>query len=258
VACPPTITLSKAGPAYAHVGQRVTFVYRARNAGPVPIDDVSVADPGCDTAPERVGQGGGALDPRETWVFRCTATIRGSTPSPFATTATAVGRAATGTARASARATLRVVHPRLTIVVTPTPVSGTPGDSIVYRYVVRNVGDVALTHVTVADDRLGSIGAVATLAAGHAMTLRATRTLSADDVWVTNVASVRATDPTGASVDASDEASVSLVAASGGSAAGAGSDGTAFTGTAVTRPLAALVALALAGLVLVGVTRRSA
>jgi hypothetical protein len=124
--------------------------------------------------------------------------------------------------------------------------------------VVRNVGDVALTHVTVVDDRLGSIGAVARLAPGHAMTLRATRILSADDVWVTNVASVRATDPTGASVDASDEASVSLVAASGGSAGGAGSDGTAFTGTAVTRPFAALVALALAGLVLVRVTRRSA
>jgi uncharacterized repeat protein (TIGR01451 family) len=256
VACPPALTLSKSGPSYARVGQRVTFTYRARNTGDVPIDDVSVADPGCDAAPARSASGGTTLDPRETWVFRCTATIRRSTPSPFATTARAVAHATTGTAHASARAALRVIHPRLTLVVTPAPVSGTPGETIVYRYVVRNVGDVTLTDVAVTDDRLGAIGTIATLGPGRTATLHATRILSADDVWVTNVASARAIDPTGASVEASDDASISLVAASEGS--GGGSDGTAFTGTDVTRPVAAMVGLALVGALLLGRARRSA
>jgi uncharacterized repeat protein (TIGR01451 family) len=261
VACPPTLTLSKAGPSYAHVGQRVTFTYRARNTGRVAIDAVSVTDPGCDAPPKRSDSGGATLDPRDTWVFRCTATIRPSTPSPFATTATAVGQAATGTARASARAALRVIHPRLTIVVAPAPESGAPGDTVVYRYVVRNVGDATLTDVTVTDDRLGDIGTVARLAPGHAATLRATRILSATDVWVTNVASVRASDPTGASVEASGQASITIVGASSGptgdGTGDGGTDGTAFTGADVTWPLAALVALGIAGLVLVRLTRRA-
>jgi uncharacterized repeat protein (TIGR01451 family) len=261
VACPPALTLSKSGPSYARVGQRVTFTYRAKNTGGVPIDDVSVADPGCDAAPARSASGGTTLDRGETWVFRCTATIRRSTPSPFTTTARAVGHATTGTAHASARAALRVIHPRLTLVVTAAPVSGTPGDTIVYRYVVHNVGDVTLTDVAITDDRLGAIGTIATLAAGRTATLHATRVLSDVGVWVTNVASARASDPTGASVEASDDASISLVAASqgsGGDPDGGTSDGTAFTGTDVTRPVAAMVGLALVGALLLGLVRRSA
>jgi hypothetical protein len=154
-----------------------------------------------------------------------------------------------------------VIHPRLTLVVTPAPVSGTPGDSIVYRYVVHNVGDVTLTDVAITDDRMGPIGTVATLAAGHTATLQTTRVLSDVDVWVTNVASARASDPTGATVEASDDASISLVAGSHGSAGGAdggGPDATAFTGMDVTRPVAATVALVLVGVLLVGLARRSA
>jgi uncharacterized repeat protein (TIGR01451 family) len=261
VACPPALTLSKSGPSYARVGQHVTFTYRARNTGRVPIDDVAVADPGCDAAPARSASGGTTLDPHETWAFRCTATIRRSTPSPFATTARALAHATTGTAHASARAALRVIHPRLTLVVTPAPVSGTPGDTIVYRYLVRNVGDVALTDVAITDDRLGAIGTIATLAAGRTATLHATRVLSDVDVWVTNVASARASDPTGASVEASDDASISLVAASqgsGGGSDGGASDATAFTGTDVARPVVGMVGLALFGVLLVGLARRSA
>jgi hypothetical protein len=153
-----------------------------------------------------------------------------------------------------------VIHPRLTLVVTPAPVSGTPGDTIVYRYVVHNVGDVTLTHVVITDDRLGTIGTIATLAAGHTATLRAPRVLSDVDVWVTNAASARASDPTGASVAASDDASISLVAASpgsGGGPDGAAPDATAFTGTDVTRPVEAMVALVLFGALLVRLARRS-
>jgi len=258
VACPPALTLAKSGPSYARVGQRVAFTFHARNTGRVAIEAVSVTDPGCDAAPERSAPGDTTLDPHETWVFRCTATIRRSTPSPFATTATAVGHAASGTARATARTALRVIHPRLTIVVTPAPGSGAPGDTVVYRYVVRNVGDATLTDVTVTDDRLGEIGTIAQLAPGHAATLRATRILSAADVWVTNVAAVRASDPTGASVEASGRASISIVAASGGTTGVGTGDGTAFTGADVTEPVAALIALGLVGLLLVRLTRRSA
>ena len=111
---------------------------------------------------------------------------------------------------------MRVLDPGIAISVEPTPVSGTPGDTITYTYVVSNTGDAALSDISVDDDRLGHIGDIPQLQPGHDATLHATRTLSATQVWVINTATARGTDASGASVSASDEASVTIVAAANG------------------------------------------
>jgi hypothetical protein len=260
VGCPPSIALTKHAPSFALVGDRITFTLRATNSGRIALDDVRVADPGCGSAPSIVANGNGdeTLDPHEVWVYRCRATITSATPHLFSTTATVTGHSPDGTARGFARASVRVAHPRVAISVTASPVSGSPGDVITYTYVVRNRGDVALSDLIVSDDRLGKIGVIAQLSPGHAATLRATRELSATDVWVVNTATVVGIEPSGRSVTAAANAAISLVAATSDGTTGTGSGGTAFTGSPARTPAALGLFLGLLGLALVVGSRRRA
>jgi len=258
VACTPSLSMTKSGPAYGHVGDEVVFTMRVTNTGKVAFGDVSVRDPGCATSPSRVSDGNGdaELGPREAWTYRCTAKIPKGTGRLFTTTGTAVGHSPDGNARANAHATVRVLRPHLSIVVTPDPASGTPGDTVTYRYVVRNVGDAVLTDITVTDDRLGSIGSVPQLAPGHAVTFHADRVLSATDVWVTNTATASGDDPSGRSVRATGAASVSIVADAGQGSGSDPNDGTAFTGTDAGDLALIGLDLAVIGLALLRAARR--
>jgi uncharacterized repeat protein (TIGR01451 family) len=258
VTCPPSIDITKAAPRFTHVGSTVPLTMRVTNPGDVPLDHVTVTDPGCDAAPH--GNGDATLSPGERWTYRCGHAIRAEAPSWFATTATVLAKSADASVRASARSATRVLRPKLTISVIPDPASGSPGDSVTYRYLVRNTGDVTLTNLTVTDDQLGAVGTVPQLAPGHSITLTMTRTLSAKHVWVTNTGTATAQDPSGHHVTASDQASVTIVAPAtvpGGS--GGNGDGTAFTGGDATLPGVAAVLLALvgAGSLLAAARRRS-
>ena len=51
-----------------------------------------------------------------------------------------------------------LIHPAITIVKTVNPVSGEPGDTVTYTYVVTNTGDTTLYNVSVDDDVIGHIG----------------------------------------------------------------------------------------------------
>ena len=151
---------------------------------------------------------------------------------------------------------MRVLDPGIAISVEPTPVSGTPGDTITYTYVVSNTGDAALSDISVDDDRLGHIGDIPQLQPGHDATLHATRTLSATQVWVINTATARGTDASGGSVSASDDASVTIVAPGNGGQGGHG--GTAFTGLDSTPAAALAISLGLVGAALLVAARRRA
>jgi len=246
VTCPPSIDITKTAPRFTHVGSTVPLTMRVTNPGDVALDHVTVTDPGCDAAPH--GDGDGTLSPGERWTYRCGHVIQADAPGWFATTATVLAKSAGGSVHASARSATRVLRPKLTISVVPDPASGSPGDSVTYRYLVRNTGDATLRNLTVTDDRLGAVGTVPQLAPGHSITLTMTRTLSAKHVWVTNTGTATAHDPSGHRVTASDQASVTIVAPAThpGGASGNG-DGTAFTGGDASLPGAAAVLLAIVG-----------
>jgi hypothetical protein len=176
----------------------------------------------------------------------------------FTSTAIAVGRSPDGNARASARATVRVLRPHLSISVQPDPVSGSPGDTVTYTYVVRNVGDTVLTGVATTDDRLGAVGTASQLAPGHSVTFHVDRTLSATAVWVTNTATATASDPSGRTVRATDAASVTIVADASKPSRGPGNDGTAFTGTDAGDATLLGLVLAIVGLALLRAARTRA
>ena len=257
VACVPSIALETTAPTYAHVGASVPFTMRVRNDGQTSLGSVDLTGPGC--SPVRTGNGNGdaALAVGESWTFRCSRHIDGSVQDRLTGTATVVAYSDTEE-KVSARdsATVRVLDPGIAISVEPTPVSGTPGDTITYTYVVSNTGDAALSDISVDDDRLGHIGDIAQLQPGHDATLHATRTLSATQVWVINTATAEGTDAGGRSVSASDEASVTIVAAGDGGQGGHG--GTAFTGLDATPAAAIAISLGLVGAVLLVAGRRRA
>ena len=253
VACEPSIDLVTTAPAYAHVGASVPFTMKVHNDGEVALGAVDITGPGC--SPVRVGGAADAiLSADEIWTYRCARPVGLSTPDPLTGTATVTAWTDTEQkVSASDAATVRILDPGISITVTPDPVSGTPGDTITYTYVVSNTGDAPLTDISVDDDRLGHIGDIAQLQPGHDVTLRATRILSASSPWVTNTATARGTDPDGHAVSDSADASVTIVASGSGRG-----DGTAFTGLDATPAAAIAVLLGLLGAGLLVATRRRA
>jgi len=257
VTCPPSVQITKTAPTFAHVGSRIPFTMHVTNTGAIALDHLTVTDPGCDSAPHG---NGGMLSPGMSRTYHCTHVVRAGAADRFSTTATVNAASASGSAQASARATTKVLKPTLSISVTPNSVSGVVGETVDYRYVVRNTGNTTLTHVTVTDDHLGAVGSLAQLAPGHTATFSMPRTLSASQVWVTNTATVTGRDSSGHRVTASDHASVTIVAraAHNGGSSGSG-DGTAFTGGDATLPGLAAMALAVVGVasLLLAARRRS-
>lgn len=80
---------------------------------------------------------------------------------------------------------LMVIDPKISIVKTVDPEVIFAGETVEYKYVVKNEGDVALSNITVDDDQLGPIGNHALLLPDEEFTLTA---LAAIDVDTSNVA----------------------------------------------------------------------
>ncbi|MCR8842108.1 hypothetical protein NQ117_00270 [Paenibacillus sp. SC116] len=63
-----------------------------------------------------------------------------------------------------------ILAPALSLTKTAVPLSGAPGDTITYTFVVTNTGSVTLTNVRLADDVLGLIDTISSLAPGATST----------------------------------------------------------------------------------------
>jgi uncharacterized repeat protein (TIGR01451 family) len=156
-----------------------------------------------------------------------------------------------------ASASLTVICPGISIVKTANPVSGDPGDTVTYTYVVKNTGDTTLFNVSVDDDVIGHIGDIAKLDPGETVTLTKDFVLPAGDPEVTNVGTATGTDVLGTKVSDNDDAFVTIVKAENPPPA---PPPTAFTGSDAARlGLIAGVLLALGVLAIVlGRKRREA
>ena len=156
-----------------------------------------------------------------------------------------------------ASASLTVICPGISIVKTVNPVSGDPGDTVTYTYVVKNTGDTTLFNVSVDDDVIGHIGDIAKLDPGETVTLTKDFVLPAGDPEVTNVGTATGTDVLGTKVSDNDDAFVTIVKAENPPPA---PPPTAFTGSDAARLgliAGVLLALGLLGIVL-GRKRREA
>ena len=89
------------------------------------------------------------------------------------------------------------------------------GSTMAIAYVVTNSGNVALTNVTVTDDKVAAADITcpkATLAPGESMTCTASLVAPAAGVQHTNVGTVEGTDPDGGKVGDTDPANASVAA----------------------------------------------
>jgi len=258
VACEPSISLKKSGPALAHLGDEVTYRFEVTNDGDTDLRAVDLSDPRCDDDLVRIDEGNGdaTLSVGESWTYRCRHVIAITDGDPVPNTGTVT--ATDGETEVSDTATheIDVIHPSVRIVKTVSPTSGTTGETVTYAYEVTNTGDTTLFDVTVTDDVLGSIGTLAVLKAGETKTLTADHVLPADQLSVLNVGTASGTDTLGLTVSDTDDATVTIVEAAGGTDGTGGGDGTAFTGSDASTPSAAAAALALIGLGLLLAARR--
>jgi uncharacterized repeat protein (TIGR01451 family) len=254
VRCSASISLDKTGPAAVHAGDRVPYRFTVVNDGDVRLYDVSVSDPSCDEPPRADGGAPTALSPGRRWIFTCTHTVTGTDPDPLTGRATAIAYDDDGhPVRAADGHVADVLHPGVRIVQTVKPASGTPGTRVVYRFEVTNTGDSRLSEIEVTDEVTGHVGTIAAMQPGQTRVLKAPASLQTDDPKVSNLATVRASDPLGLEVTDSDDAFVTIVASAPGGGDGPG--GTPFTGGRIARPGVAAAALALLGVAVLMVTR---
>jgi uncharacterized repeat protein (TIGR01451 family) len=256
IACAPRIRLRKGGPALAHVGDTVTYVFSVTNTGGVDLTDVDLADPRCDTTPDPTddGDGDAVLAVGEGWSFACDHTIVAADGDPIHNVATVTGDHDGGTVSATDTHDVDVIHPDIDLQKTASPTSGPAGTTVVYTYTVTNTGDTTLFDISVDDDKVGHVGDIASLAAGETGELTFEITLGSSPI--TNVATAEGSDVLGGSVSDVDEVTVSAVAGAGGGDGDGTGSGSPFTGLSTGTLTGWAAALALMGSMLLVASRR--
>jgi uncharacterized repeat protein (TIGR01451 family) len=260
VNCPPLgIDIQKTGPTQAHVGDTITYDFSVQLTTPETLFNVTVSDPNCNEgAPVYMSgdDGDNALEQGEVWLYQCTHVVLDTDTDPLPNTATVQGTADDGRNTTDESSwSVDLIHPAIKIVKTVDPISGNPGDTVTYTYVVTNTGDTTLFNVSVDDDVIGHIGDIAQLDAGQSVTLTKDFVLPANPPIVTNVGTATGTDVLGKSVTDDDNASVTIVKAA--HSAPTPPKPTAFTGSDAARlGLLTLLLLGLGALALVIGRRR--
>jgi uncharacterized repeat protein (TIGR01451 family) len=256
IACVPRIRLLKGGPSFAHVGDTITYTFIARNTGSVDLTNIDLSDPKCDSSPTLVddADGNATLAVGEDRTFECDHTVTAGDGNVVRNEATVTADHEGGTVRDTDTHDVDVIHPSIDLEKSATPTAGPAGTLVVYTYTVRNTGDTPLFDVSVSDDKVGPVGAIATLAAGATAQLTSEITLGSSPI--TNVGTAEGADRLGESVSDSDSATVTVVSG-GGSGDGDGTGGgSAFTGSDTGTLAGWVVVLAALGSVLLVSSRR--
>jgi uncharacterized membrane protein len=195
----PAIHIVKDGPKLAHVGDTVTYTFTVTNGGDVPLHNVDLTDPKCDSAPKLVSKTGGntdaVLDLTETWLYNCDHVITASDPDPLPNTGTVTGiDSLDKTVTDKSSHSVDIIHPAIKVEKSG-PAEAHEGDKVTYSFKVTNTGDVALTNVTVVDDKLGNVGTISSLDVNASTTLTKDFTVPSPSTGVDNTVTACGTDP---------------------------------------------------------------
>nr|WP_245804901.1 hypothetical protein [Amycolatopsis australiensis] len=194
----PGLKITKtAEPSIARPGDEITFTITVRNTGDVPLSEVSIVDK--DSCVKKLG----TLEPAARQVYTCAA----KAPSDdFTAAANVTGMDPTGRpAQSKAEVKIDVVHPEIALMKDATPYEVREGDTVTFAVLIKNIGDVPLTAVSVVDDHTPSCAhAVPELAADAEFSY--TCTTVAGKQGFSGKATVTGQDPTGRPVSASGEA----------------------------------------------------
>jgi uncharacterized repeat protein (TIGR01451 family) len=264
--CPIGIQVVKGGPALAHIGDTVEYSFDVslKDGTIIPLHDITLTDPRCNSAPTLVSKTGGnqddILEPGETWSYTCSHVVTASDPDPLVNTATVTGTAP-DERQTSDQDTHQVdiIHPAIQIVKSASPTSVGPGATVTYTYEVTNVGDVNLFDVVVTDNKLGAICTIPELDVNASHTCTKTFVTPQLGGPIDNVATATGHDETGFEVTDTDTATIQVVLGTTVTPPPTTSppSGVAFTGAAGVVPWALLsLLLLIAGSGILFLTRR--
>jgi uncharacterized repeat protein (TIGR01451 family) len=246
IACVPRIRLHKGGPSRAHPGDTISYAFAVTNPGGVDLTGIDLSDPGCDAGSLRLvdhADGDDVLTAGEGWDFACEHTITAGDGDPVHNLATVTGHHGSRAVTDTDVHDVRLLHPSLELRTTASPTAGLAGSVVIYTYAVTNSGDTALFGVSVHDDVLGHPGTIRRLGVGQTIQLSSQTTLGSSPL--TNTSTAQATDALGGVVRDVAVATVTVVAAEGGTD-GTG-DGSPFTGSHVAGLIQGIVVLTLLG-----------
>jgi uncharacterized repeat protein (TIGR01451 family) len=254
IACVPRIRLQKGGPARAHVGDTITYVFAVTNTGGVDLSNIDLSDPNCDGSPTLAedADGNDVLAVDEEWGIECERTITSGDGDPVHNQASVSGNHEGGSVTDTDTHDVSVLHPGIELEKTATPTSGPAGTLIVYTYTVTNIGDTPLFNVSVDDDRVGHVGDIATLPVGGSIQLTSEITLGSSPI--TNIATAGGADALGGFV--SDDASVTVTVVAGEGGGNGTGGGSPFTGSEAGILAGWMAVLAALGATLLVASRR--
>ena len=92
-----------------------------------------------------------------------------------------------------------IIHPAIKVEKSG-PAEAHEGDTVTYSFKVTNTGDVALTNVTVVDDKLGNVGTISSLDVAASTTLTKDFKVPSPSIGVDNTVTACGTDPLSAKV----------------------------------------------------------
>lgn len=156
----------------------VTYDYTVSNIGIVAMRNVTVTDDKCAPVGFVSGDTNGdfKIDINETWKYRCSTTLSETTTNIVTATGQANGYNAIDTANATVVVSTAVPAPLIHLVKKPN-IFVTPYNEVVtYTYTVTNPGVIALSNVTVVDDKC-NVGAT------HSGDVNNNNTLDVLETW---------------------------------------------------------------------------
>ncbi|MEW2501826.1 hypothetical protein AB0878_15220 [Amycolatopsis sp. NPDC047767] len=183
----------------ARPGDNVTITVTLTNTGDTPLTKITLT--GCPHSEDQLATGAAVT-------YTCT--IKAA-PDDFTTTVNATANdPTTRPVTASGTTNVDVIHPELAIMTDAEPYQVREGDTVTFSVLVKNVGDVPLTQVSVVDDRTAACAhSVATLAPDAEETY--TCTTVAGETGFTSTTKATGADPTQRAVTASAQASFEVL-----------------------------------------------
>lgn len=134
----------------------VNYTYTARNIGTVPINNVTMIGDSCSPITMTSGDtnSNGILDLTETWIYNCSTTLTETHTNTVTVTGWANGISATDVASATVVVGTPVVPPLINVTKVPSPLAlSAAGGQVTYTEKITNPGTVALSNVTLRDDK---------------------------------------------------------------------------------------------------------
>ncbi|MEV8606863.1 hypothetical protein AB0383_02670 [Amycolatopsis sp. NPDC051373] len=196
----PALTVKPvAAQAQARPGDDVTITVTVANTGDTPLTKITLT--GCADAFDQLATGAAAT-------YTCTVK---TAPDDFTTTVNATANdPTTRPVTTSGTTNVDVIHPELAIMGDAEPYQVREGDTVTFSVLVKNVGDVPLTKVSVVDDHTAACGrGFAALAPDAEETYTCTTVAGKTGFTITTKAT--GTDPTQRTVTSSAQASFEVL-----------------------------------------------